>query len=208
MDVVGLGEMLPDDIDEGMEDNKQENIVDDIIEEIQVKERKQLPIDRQNIPTQDESTEALSSGGEANDDGDYDANYGNSTQNEVDGGGVSTNSSTNNKGNLLINKDAKLIQIKKRNYFNSYKQYYTLVFTPNEKINNCKIAIFLSGEQKNYPALIDNVYINRGMLGTKHLKYKNNVIEYGQVSKNERIEINYCLKEADNYTVEVNVYED
>ena len=207
MDVAGLGEMLPDDIDDGTEDNKQENIVDDIVEEIEVKERKQLPVER-DVSSGEGEFDTLVSSGSSDENGEFEANYGNTNPNNVDGGVSSTSTSSESGGSLAINKGSTLKQVKKRNYYNSSKQCYTLMINSNEDINNCKIALFLSGEQANFPAIVNNAFINRGLLGKKNLIYKDNMIQLGKVIKDERIELFYSLKDADNYSIEVNVYED
>lgn len=207
MDVAGLGEMLPDDIDDGIEDNKQENIVDDIVEEIEVKERKQLPVER-DLSAEDGEVDSLVTSGTSDDTGEFEAYYGNTNSNNVDGGNVSTNTSSGNGGNLAINKGSTLKQVKKRNFYNSSKQCYMLIINSTEDINNCKIAVFLSGEQANFPAIVGSAYIYRGLLGKKNLAYKDNIIQLGKIQKGEKIELSYTLKDAANYSIEVNVYED
>ena len=69
------------------------------------------------------------------------------------------------------------------------------------------IALFLSGEQSNFPAIIDKAFINKGLLGKKNIVYKDNIICIGKIMKNERIVLFYTLKDAENYSIEVNVYE-
>ena len=104
-------------------------------------------------------------------------------------------------------KEVTLKQVKKRNYYNSSKKCYTLIINSSEDIDNCKIALFLSGEQSNFPAIIDKAFINKGLLGKKNIVYKDNIICIGKIMKNERIVLFYTLKDAENYSIEVNVYE-
>lgn len=206
MDVAGLGELLPDDMDGGTEDNKKENIIDDIVEEIEVKEKKQLPVEK-NVSDDDGNNESLSSDGVPDDDGEFEANYGDRSSNNTDGGIISNSSSGIGKGGLNINKGSTLKYVKKRNFYNYAKKCYTLTILSNEDIKNCKIAIFLSGEQANFPAEISYANITRGILGKKNLLTNGNIIELGKVSRDEKVEILYSLKDAENYSLEVNVYE-
>ena len=206
MDVAGLGEMLPDDIDVGTEDNKQESIVDELAEEIEVKERKQLPVDK-DLSQDKGDVESISNVGNPDENGDYEAVYGNSGQNNVDGGVSSDHPSSGGGGVLAINKGSILKNVKKRNFYNSTKQCYTLVINPTEDMNDCKVAIYLSGEQGSFPAEVDKAYEERGLFGKKTVSSNNNIIGIGKVSKGEKIEVYYTLKDAANYSLEVNVYE-
>lgn len=206
MDVAGLGEMLPDDIDAGTDENKKEDIVDDILEEIEVKERKQLPIER-DLSNVEGNNEALTLTDGSNLDKEFEDNYGNQNFNNLENGLSSINNYSESGNNLSNYKEVTLKQVKKRNYYNSSKKCYTLIINSSEDIDNCKIALFLSGEQSNFPVIIDKAFINKGLLGKKNIVYKDNIICIGKIMKNERIMLFYTLKDAENYSIEVNVYE-
>ena len=207
MDVAGLGEMLPDDVDDASEDNKQENIVDDIVEEIEVKERKQLPIE-DDISEDDSGDGAITETGEEDENGDFEADGHGGDQNDGDGGTGTKVTANDGDGGLCINKGAVLKQVKKRNYYDASNNTYKLIIISPEEINHCKITVFLSGEQANYPASIKSASISKGIFGNKTLNINNNVIEIGKILKDEKIEISYTINDNENYSIEVNVYED
>ena len=207
MDMAGLGEMLPDDIEDGAEEQKQESVNDELVEEIEVKERKQTHAKKQ-LPKADDSDEDLIGFGGQDDDGEYVEGFANEKNNETDGGTSFVKVSPENEGKIPIGRGLMNNEVKKRNYYNSQKQCYTLIIDPNDDINNCKVEILLSGEQENYEVVVEKAYINKGILNKKNLECKENIIDLGKVLKGERIELSYQLKDAANYSVEVNVYED
>ena len=207
IDVAGLGEFLPDDVDDGTDDNKKENVNDDYAEKLEVIERKQIPLDQSIYSEEDGEDESASREGVADDEGKYEANCGNGHPNNSENGTISSDGSSEGKGTINISKGSLIKDVKKRFYYNRDTHLYTLFITPPEEIKNCKILIQLSGEQSTYNSEIEYAKINSGLFHKKQLNVVDNSIMIGKVGRNEKVEIQFKLKNDDNYSMEVGVYE-
>jgi len=207
IDVAGLGEYLPDDIDDGTDDNKKEAINDDYAEKLEVIERKQIPLDQKIFSSEEGNEESVSGSGDPDDNGEYEANYGDGNSNKTDGGNITSNNSSEGEGTLNISKGKLIKNVSKRCFYNNETHLYTLFITSPEKINDCKINIQLSGEQSNFDSKLDFARINSGIFRKKQLKINNNSINVGKIERNEKVELTFKLKNENNYAMEVEVYE-
>ena len=205
IDVVGLGEYLPDDVSEGDNDNQKENINDEYSEKLEIKEKIQLPnIDDfiQNTGGEDDSQSAT---GVADEEGNFDAKYGTGSTNTSNGGETTTHTASPGNGKLLINKESIVKSIKKRCFYSN--GVYSLIINSPEDMSNCKIVVQYAGEQTNFDPVVTNAYRDRKMFGKATLNYEDNRIEIGEVSKGEKVKIYFELDETNDWSLEVNVYE-
>ena len=204
LDVVGLGEYLPDDISEGNDNNQKEGINDEYSEKIEIKEKIQLPnID--NFIQETGGDDYQSPTGVADEDGNFDANYGTGIKNNSNGGEISTNNASPGEGKLLISKENIVKSIKKRCIYN--EGIYSLIIDSPEEMKNCKVVVQYAGEQTNFNPIVINAYRDRRMFGRTPLNHEDNKIEIGKVVKGEKAKIYFTLNDTNDWSLEVNVYE-
>lgn len=204
LDVVGLGEYLPDDVSEGTDDNKKENIVDEFSEKIDIIEHKQIPSDKniQNEPGLDDS---IQSAGTPDENGEYDAIYGTGSKNETDNGTLTNHSAKSGQSKIMINKDSIVKNIKKRCFYSDNK-YHLIIVSPQD-IDDCKLVIEYAGETNNYNPVIKTAYKERKILGQSSLLIDENKVDVGKISKNEKTVFEFTLDENEDWSLEVCVYE-
>ena len=205
LDVVGLGEYLPDDISEGNDDNKKENINDEYSEKVEIKEKIQLPNIADILENNSGNDNSESASGVADEDGNFETNYNNGDINTSTGLKTSNNTATSEEGKILINKDSIIKNIKKRCYYNN--GYYYLMINSPINITDCKITIQYAGEQTNFIPNVTTVYRDKKLFGKSLLNHEGNKIEIGKIMKGEDIIIYFSLDDNNDWSLEVNVYE-
>ncbi len=202
MNVVGLGEFLPDDYSlDGNE--KEENIVDDIKENLEIKERLPYPVENETEDFAD-SEENKIPVGVKDENGEYDV------YDQKDGKKTivdndfheNTNNPSSSYNKKLANKS-----VKKRICYQNAINEYILSLIPNQDINDGAIAVRLSGEQASFEATIVNAYILRGNMVKENLKIQNNKIILGKITKGSKVYIHFNLENTRNHPLEVEVYE-
>lgn len=205
MDIAGLGEFLPDDFDDNVDVNKKENITDELVEKLEVKERIMLPKKYSNIDGAEDEI-GISNEGEIDDDGEYESSYSEGVLNLSTGGFGSSHSSHQGDGKVNISKIMD-IGLKRRCYFdNILKEYVLSLYFPND-VKGCKLHIKLRGEQGEYSSKVVYAYIPRSILGKKNLSVENDFINIGNIASGEKILVCFRLDHSDNYALEVDVYE-
>ena len=119
IDVVGLGEYLPDDISDGDEASKKENVNDEYAEKIEIKEKIQLPNIENVLKFEDGVDETQTAMGVADDEGNYEAKYGKDGPNDTTGGETETKYASEGNGKLHINKSSVVKNVKKRCFYSN-----------------------------------------------------------------------------------------
>lgn len=203
MDAEGVGEFLPDEFDDGSNNEPTENIVDDILEEIEVKENPIVKND--NINIEDENQDDDSAGGQAYADGEEEGNYGQVDPNESDGGKGTPGSANNDKGTIDVPSGKNVLTTKSRCMYTNGK--YEFMFVSPIDLQNAKITVEIAGELVNYKPEIIEASGERRLFSGSGVKFNGNIIEVGKVNKNEPKRIQFTLKETENWALEVKVYE-
>ena len=205
LDVVGLGEYLPDDISEGKDDDKKEGITDDYSEKIEIIEKVQLPNIDDVVSNADGEDPSIDPSGSPDDEGIYEAHYGEKPGEGTGGGEKNEKTANDKKGKLLISKDNIVKNVKKRCYYSN--GCYSLIIHPPIDMSNCKVLIQIAGEQANYNPTIVKAYKERAMFGEKSLNYSDNIILIGKIQKNEVTKIYFELDDDNDWPLEVMIYE-
>ena len=203
MDAEGVGEFLPDEFDDGSNNEPTENIVDDILEEIEVKEKPIVKND--NINIEDENQDDDSAGGQAYADGEEEGNYGQGDPNESDGGKGTPGFANNDKGTIDVPSGKNVLTTKSRCMYTNGK--YEFMFVSPIDLQNAKITVEIAGELVNYKPEIIEASGERRLFSGSGVKFNGNIIEVGKVNKNEPKRIQFTLKESENWALEVKVYE-
>ena len=205
IDVVGLGEYLPDDISDGDEASKKENVNDEYAEKIEIREKVPLPNIEEVLKFEDGADETQTAMGVADDNGNYEAKYGKGGPNDTTVGETETKYASAGNGKLRINKSSVVKNLKKRCFYSNGN--YNLIITAIEEMENCKVVVQYAGEQANYDPQIIGAYRERKMFGKAQLNYDGNIIEVGRIQNGEKIKVGFALNDNNNWSLEVNVYE-
>ena len=203
MDAEGVGEFLPDEFDDGSNHEPAENIVDDIIEEVEVRDKPIVKIDVINL--EDENKDDSMSSGQAYADGEEEANYGQGEANDTTGGTGTPGSANDETGTVDIPSGKSVITTKSRCMYTEGK--YEFVFTSPIDLQNAKLSVEIAGEISNYKPEIIQASSEKRLFSNSSLNFKNNIIEIGKVNKNESKRIQFILKENENWALEVKLYE-
>lgn len=203
MDAEGVGEFLPDEFDDGSNNEPTENIMDDLVEEIKVEEK---PIVKNNsINVDDKDQENNQSLGQAYADGEEEVNYGQGDLNDSTGGKASPENANSDDGNINTPSVKAVLTTKSRCMFVNGK--YEFMFVSPVDIENAKISVEIAGEVGNYKPKILDATGERKLFSNSSVRVKDNVIEVGKVNKNETKKIQFTLQENENWALEVKVYE-
>ncbi len=203
MDAEGVGEFLPDEFDDGSNNEPTENIMDEILEEIEVKEKP--IIKNESISIEDENQDDDSAGGQAYADGEEEGNYGQGEPNDSNGGNGTPGSANNEKGTVDVPTGRAVLTTKSRCVYTNGK--YEFMFVSPIDLQNAKISVEISGELTNYKPIIVEASGERKLFSGSSIKYNGNIIEVGKVNANEPKRIQFVLKETENWALEVRVYE-
>lgn len=203
MDAEGVGEFLPDEFDDGSNHEPTENIVDDIIEEVEVRDKPIIKMDVINL--EDENKDDSMSSGQAYADGEEEANYGQGEANDTTGGTGTPGSANDETGTVDIPSGKSVITTKSRCMYTEGK--YEFVFTSPIDLQNAKLSVEIAGEISNYKPEIIQASSEKRLFSNSSLNFKNNIIEIGKVNKNESKRIQFILKENENWALEVKLYE-
>ncbi len=203
MDAEGVGEFLPDEFDDGSNHEPTENIVDDIIEEVEVRDKPIVKIDVINL--EDENKDDSMSSGQAYADGEEEANYGQGEANDTTGGTGTPGSANAETGTVDVPSGKSVITTKSRCMYTEGK--YEFVFTSPIDLQNAKLSVEIAGEISNYKPEIIQASSEKRLFSNSSLNFKNNIIEIGKVNKNESKRIQFILKENENWALEVKLYE-
>ena len=203
MDAEGVGEFLPDEFDDGSNNEPTENIMDDLVEEIKVEEK---PIVKNNsINVDDKDQENNQSLGQEYADGEEEFNYGQGKLNDSTVGEGTTETTNSDDGNINTPSGKAVLTTKSRCMFVNGK--YQFMFVSPVDIENAKISVEIAGEVGNYKPKILDATGERKLFSNSSIKVKDNVIEVGKVNKNETKKIQFTLQENENWALEVKVYE-
>jgi len=203
MDAEGVGEFLPDEFDDGSDHESTENIVDDIIEEVEVRDKPIVKMDVINL--EDENKDDSIASGQAYADGEEEANYGQGEANDTTGGNGTPGSANNENGTVDVPSGKNVITTKSRCMYTEGK--YEFVFISPIDLQNAKISVEIAGEISNYKPEIIQASSGKRLFSNLSLNFKNNIIEIGKVNKNEAKRIQFILKENENWALEVKLYE-
>lgn len=201
MDAEGVGEYLPDDMDDGSNNEPSENINDDIFEEIEIKEYKNTNEDAyvKEDSDEDDGTGNISS------DGEHEASYGQADENKSDGGNGSEGNADNDEVYVEIPSGKSVEVIKGRCFYLNNK--YEYCFKSPIDLDNAKLTIEISGETTNYKPTVTSAFSEKKIFSDNNLKYRGNVIEIGKVKKDELRKIQFEINENENWALEVKLYE-
>ncbi len=203
MDAEGVGEFLPDEFDDGSNNEPTENIMDDLVEEIKVEEK---PIVKNNsINVDDKDQENNQSLGQEYADGEEEFNYGQGKLNDSTVGEGTTETTNSDDGNINTPSGKAVLTTKSRCMFVNGK--YQFMFVSPVDIENAKISVEIAGEVGNYKPKILDATGERKLFSNSSIRVKDNVIEVGKVNKNETKKIQFTLQENENWALEVKVYE-
>lgn len=203
MDAEGVGEFLPDEFDDGSNNELTENIMDDLVEEIKVEEK---PIVKNNsINVDDKDQENNQSLGQEYADGEEEFNYGQGNLNDSTVGEGTTETTNSDDGNINTPSGKAVLTAKSRCMFVNGK--YQFMFVSPVDIENAKISVEIAGEVGNYKPKILDATGERKLFSNSSVRVKDNVIEVGKVNKNETKKIQFTLQENENWALEVKVYE-
>lgn len=203
MDAEGVGEFLPDEFDDGSNNEPTENIMDDLVEEIKVEEK---PIVKNNsINVDDKDQENSQSLGQEYADGEEEFNYGQGNLNDSTVGEGTTETTNSDDGNINTPSGKAVLTTKSRCMFVNGK--YQFMFVSPVDIENAKISVEIAGEVGNYKPKILDATGERKLFSNSSVRVKDNVIEVGKVNKNETKKIQFTLQENENWALEVKVYE-
>lgn len=203
MDAEGVGEFLPDEFDDGSNNEPTENIMDDLVEEIKVEEK---PIVKNNsINVDDKDQENNQSLGQEYADGEEEFNYGQGNLNDSTVGEGTTETTNSDDGNINTPSGKAVLTTKSRCMFVNGK--YQFMFVSPVDIENAKISVEIAGEVGNYKPKILDATGERKLFSNSSIRVKDNVIEVGKVNKNETKKIQFTLQENENWALEVKVYE-
>lgn len=203
MDAEGVGEFLPDEFDDGSNHEPTENIVDDIIEEVEVRDKPIVKMDVINL--EDENKDDSMSSGQAYADGEEEVNYGQGEANDTTGGTGTPGSANTETGTVDIPSGKSVIITKSRCMYTEGK--YEFVFTSPIDLQNAKLSVEIAGEISNYKPEVIQASSEKRLFSNSSLNFKNNIIEIGKVNKNESKRIQFILKENENWALEVKLYE-
>lgn len=203
MDAEGIGEFLPDEFDDGSNNEPTESIMDDILEEVEVEEKPIISND--SIRIDDENQENDSTGGKAYAEGEEEGNYGQGDPNESNGGNGTPGNVSDEKGTIDVPSGKTVLTTKSRCVYTNGK--YDFIFVSPKDLQNAKITVEIAGELANYKPEIVEASGERKLFSGSGIKYSGNVIEVGKVNANEPKRIQFTLKETENWALEVKVYE-
>lgn len=203
MDAEGVGEFLPDEFDDGSNNEPTENIMDDLVEEIKVEEKPIVKNASINVDDKDQENNQFL--GQAYADGEEEINYGQGDLNDSTGGKVSPENANSDDGNINTPSVKAVLTTKSRCMFVNGK--YEFMFVSPVDIENAKISVEIAGEVGNYKPKILDATGERKLFSNSSVRVKDNVIEVGKVNKNETKKIQFTLQENENWALEVKVYE-
>lgn len=203
MDAEGVGEFLPDEFDDGSNNEPTENIMDDLVEEIKVEEKPIVKNASINVDDKDQENNQFL--GQAYADGEEEVNYGQGDLNDSTGGKVSPENANSDDGNINTPSVKAVLTTKSRCMFVNGK--YEFMFVSPVDIENAKISVEIAGEVGNYKPKILDATGERKLFSNSSVRVKDNVIEVGKVNKNETKKIQFTLQENENWALEVKVYE-
>lgn len=203
MDAEGVGEFLPDEFDDGSNNEPTENIMDDLVEEIKVEEKPIVKNASINVDDKDQENNQFL--GQAYADGEEEVNYGQGDLNDSTGGKVSPENANSDEGNINTPSVKAVLTTKSRCMFVNGK--YEFIFVSPVDIENAKISVEIAGEVGNYKPKILDATGERKLFSNSSVRVKDNVIEVGKVNKNETKKIQFTLQENENWALEVKVYE-
>ena len=203
MDAEGVGEFLPDEFDDGSNNEPTENIMDDLVEEIKVEEKPIVKNASINVDDKDQENNQFL--GQAYADGEEEVNYGQGDLNDSTGGKVSPENANSDEGNINTPSVKAVLTTKSRCMFVNGK--YEFMFVSPVDIENAKISVEIAGEVGNYKPKILDATGERKLFSNSSVRVKDNVIEVGKVNKNETKKIQFTLQENENWALEVKVYE-
>ena len=202
MDAEGVGEFLPDEFDDGTNNELTEAITNDILEEIEVIEN--LVVKNNDINVEDENSDDNLAGGQAYADGE-EGIYSQGESNKSDGGKSISGCENDENGTIGGPTGKKVLTTKSRCMYVNGK--YEFVFVSPIDLHNAKIIVEISGELMNYKPEIIEASGERKLFLDSGLNFNSNVIEVGKVNKNEPKKVQFKLKETENWALEVKVYE-
>lgn len=207
INVVGLGEFLPNNLDSDSGDKKKEDITNDLLENVEVIERKNLPSDDKGTKDKEGNDEDVSNKGVLDENGDFEGKYNGGKNNTSSGGNWKTDNASVGDGKIFINKDSYRSDVKKRPFYDFEKNVYYLYIQSPVDMENCKIVIQLSGEQSTFTPHIKYAYVLNGMDQKKQLIVDENKMDVGKIIRKSKIKIGFSLEDAENCPLEVSVYE-
>jgi len=193
MDAEGVGEFLPDDFDIGSNNKNEESINNDILEEIKINDEPNINPSRINLEDEEEGNQDYIDG-----EGEVSKEHSGKRDNPSGPG-------TKEKSVIDVPSGKNIMTTKSRCVYNDGK--YEFIFTSPIDLQNAKVIVNISGENKRYQPEIIAANLERKLFAGSTLKFKGNTIEIGKVNKNELKRVQFILKENENWALEVKLYE-
>ena len=203
LDAQGIGEYLADEFEVGKNSSEKEDINNDIVEEIQIKERTPVTINKITIED-DNETEPIQILGKDSLDGELEGTLPTGEKNETDGGNGTKTDGETGKGGVRFDTLGSVKSTKLRS-FNTGEQY-NLCFSVPTNIDELVIDVLIAGEQSNYKPVIKTANI-KGLLFNNNLEIVENKIVVKKVQANSTYNIFFKLEDDANWSLEVNLYE-
>lgn len=203
LDAQGIGEYLADEFDIGNNNSEKEDINNDIVEEIEVKEKK--PISLTQITVDDpESNDPLQVLGKDSEDGELEGTIPRGNLNETDDGSGTKIEGDKGNGGFYFDSLGNVRANKVRSY-NTGEQY-NLIFSVPTNVDELVIDVQIAGEQSNYKPVIKSANM-KGVIISNDLEIKDNQIKLKKVKANNNYNVNFKLSDDKKWSLEVNLYE-
>lgn len=208
MDAVGAGEFIPDiELSTGAEDNKQENINNEIKDYTQIEKIKNIDAGKgtQAVGDMDMHAEEISYGNEI-ENGDLSATkymHGEGKKREENEANQFGNGDVNDSGKVPIKTTISIKPLKLRLFmFDNEHKKYKLSFTPDRAAHDAYIEVFISGEQNDTEIEVQKATL----FDDTQLIHKKNRIFIGNIKENVRYSILYSLKYDEMCSMGVIIY--
>lgn len=201
MDVIGLSEYLPSQLTDDIDDESEEKVdkITSAINDISVKKA-----DREKFKEGNFVKETKEFRGAPDDDGESGGTHEPSGDpNKEDGGQGSEKDGKVGKGNQSAYKKVKSADYQPR--LIKRVDYYTLILRTKRNSGKIKIKVFIAGETLKLASNIVEA-VNRDTL--KSYEFNDNEIIIKNVKKKDVIPIKFKLEGSNDYSLEVEIYED
>ncbi len=210
VDAEGLGDYIPDEslIELEKENNNQTETLENKIKNIEITEVKNVLVKKgfQHFENTGAEGEIQVPGFYDEESEDGQAHIPDGDSNESSGGiGKLVNACEDKNSSTSITKTVSVKPINVRLYISDYeKRQYTLIFSPEESIEKAYIKLSVAGEQANIKIPVISAY--PANITSIKLPVKGNKIFVGNMTKNNKIAINFEIDYEEACSMEVNLY--